>query len=350
MNQLRLRWATRAIFLLASGLFFCTSSMADDKLLFESSDVLELSLTADWRQVVKDKAAKPEERAAQMRVGSESYDVTVRARGKSRRLEYCRFPPLWLDLPKSDMQGSVFEGQNRLKLVTHCSRLGRANPRSEDLLAAEFLVYQLLSHLTERAFKTRWVSVSYVDADGSSSVHPGFLIEHKRQLAKRLDLTEVKALRIGLSRIDPAHASLVAVFSYMVGNVDFSILAGPPNDECCHNVVPLADAAEEPVVFPVSYDFDSTGLVDPNYGRVPDGLGITRLTQRLFRGYCRHSDELPDVLAGFVEARAEFERLIAESPGLSDRKRAKISAFIAAFYKRVGSEKSVQRELIRRCR
>ncbi len=311
---------------------------------------MSISLAADWREVVRDKAEKPEEREAALTVDGVSYQVTVRARGKSRRLEFCRFPPLWLDLPKADMQGSVFEGQNRLKLVTHCSRLGRPDMRSEDLLAAEFLIYQLLSHLTERSFRTRWVTISYIDTDGTSAVHPGFVIEHKRQLAQRLGLTEVKTKRIGLSRVDPAHASLMAVFSYMIGNVDFSILAGPPGDDCCHNVVPLIDSADPPAVYPVPYDFDSTGFVDPHYGRVPDGLGITRLSQRLFRGYCRHSPELPGSIARFIQARPEFERIIAQAPGLSDRKRGKIAAFVADFYKRIGNDKAVQRDLVRRCR
>lgn len=350
MIQQRLLAALRSIFLGTIVFLISADVSAEELLLFDTSEALDISLAADWQQVVRDKAENPEERDAQLTVSEASFNVTVRARGKSRRLEFCRFPPLWLDLPKADMQGSLFEGQNRLKLVTHCSRLGRANARSEDLLAAEFLVYQLLSHMTERSFRTRWVNVSYVATDGTSSVHPGFLIEHKRQLAERLGLSEVKALRIGLSRVDPTHASLMAVFNYMVGNVDFSMLAGPPNDDCCHNVVPLAGLAEPAVVFPIAYDFDSTGLVDPHYGRVPDGLGITRLTQRLFRGYCRHSDELPGSIARFVEARPEIERLIAQSPGLSERKRGKISAFVAEFYKRIGSEKSIQRELVRHCR
>ncbi|MCR9278221.1 MAG: hypothetical protein NXH85_09615 [Pseudomonadaceae bacterium] len=350
MRQRKLQTIALGLSLLASSCFVSAGALADESPLFETTDTLEITLTADWRAIVKDKAQKPREHPAQLQAESQTYDVTVKARGKSRRLEFCRFPPLWLDLPRKQMQDSVFAGQNRLKLVTHCSRLGRPDARSEDVLAAEFLVYQMLSHMTDTSFRSRWLSISYVDTDGTISVHPGFVIEHKRRLGERLQLTEVKSNRIGLSRIDPAHASLMAVFNYMIGNVDFSILAGPPNDDCCHNVVPMADAGPKPNVFPVAYDFDSTGLVDPSYGRVPDGLGITRLTQRLFRGYCRHSDELPSAIARFVDARPGLERLIADSPGLSDRKRSKIAAFVAGFYKRIGSEKAIERDMIRRCR
>ena len=41
-------------------------------------------------------------------------------RGRSR-LDQCRsIPPIWVDLDKDEVGGTIFAGQNRMKLVTHC--------------------------------------------------------------------------------------------------------------------------------------------------------------------------------------------------------------------------------------
>ena len=47
--------------------------------------------------------------------------LKFRARGNyRRRKDTCRFPPVRLNLKKNGTSGTVFEGQNILKLVTHC--------------------------------------------------------------------------------------------------------------------------------------------------------------------------------------------------------------------------------------
>ena len=45
------------------------------------------------------------------------------------------------------------------------------------------------------------------------------------------------------SQLSPADAARVAMFEYMIGNMDWSMRAGPPGEACCHNRRLIARAA-----------------------------------------------------------------------------------------------------------
>ena len=125
------------------------------------------------------------------------------------------------------------------------------------------------------------------------------------------------------------------------------MLVGPPNDRCCHNAVLLTDGQS---FVPVPYDFDFTGIVNRPGARVSDGLGISRVTQRLFRGLCRGEDVLSEVLARFDAVRSDVEALLEEEITLSDRARKRTTAFIDKFYDVLGSKRRIEREFVRNCR
>lgn len=315
--------------------------------LFASDEPIEITLTADWSSLTRDREGEPEVFPATLEVAGRSFDVKLRARGKSRRIEYCRFPPLMLDLPKRSMAGSVFDGQNKLKLVTHCTRLGSQSQRFEDGLRAERILYEVFGLLTEQSFRTRMLSVSYQMPDGTVEVHPAFVIEHKRELANRLQASVIEQNRINRSALDPEQAALVTLFAYFAGNVDYSIWASRSGDNCCHNVLPIQ---VEDVAVPVPYDFDSTGFVNPPYAEAPDSLPIRNLKQRLYRGFCRHDSGLEFAVDRFAAIRPQIYELIENESALSSGKRKKLTAYVDKFYRVLDEPKRFEREITERCR
>ena len=48
-----------------------------------------------------------------------SIEMKVKTRGLFR-LKECRFPPLRINLPKDSLEGTVFDGHDKIKLVSHC--------------------------------------------------------------------------------------------------------------------------------------------------------------------------------------------------------------------------------------
>ena len=268
-------------------------------------------------------------------------ELRVSPRGKSRRSQ-CTFPPLRLDFKKKTTAGTVFEGQNKLKLVTHCSnRLARGG-----YLAAEMLAYRLLTLFTDASFRVRALEVTYVNSDDSESeTWPAFVIEHKKDLAKRMGGELLKAKSIDVSAVEPHYSTLVNMFQLMVANTDFSILAGP-GEECCHNAVPVQ--AEQVRVVP--YDFDATGLVNAPYAHPSPAVNIRRVTQRLYRGYCEHNDAIPAVVEEFLARQADVFALVdsfADIPGLE---RARVSKYLLKFFEMIDPPKTLNSKVTRRCR
>ena len=136
---------------------------------------------------------------------------------------------------------------------------------------------------------------------------------------------EVESL--ALRELQPDYATLVSVFAYMVGNTDFSLRMGP-NQACCHNAVPI----QLQQVWVVPYDFDATGLVNAPYAQPAPAMNIRRVTQRTFRGYCDHNDQIARVAEEFLSKQTELLALVdsfEEIPGL---KRERVRKFLAEFF------------------
>ncbi|MEM1229562.1 MAG: hypothetical protein AAGI15_03425 [Pseudomonadota bacterium] len=294
---------------------------------------LAITLTGPWQVLARDRATEPEYRPATLALtdGGVMLDAEVRPRGKSRRKpSNCRFPPLWLRLDKKAIPETPFAGHHRRKLVTHCGPLTRSGDPSKVWL--EMLAYRTLNQLTDHSFRVAPLSITYVDSDRPARrhLHAGFLIEHKKELARRLSLTAAKGPRVDRANLDAAHGALVSLFAYMIGNPDFSLARGPAGDDCCHNAVPLVNAQNR--VFSVPYDFDNTGLVNPRYAAPPANLNLRNVRQRSYRGYCRFNDALPAVSARLLNAQPAIRSLFSQQPELSVAERKRALRYLDAFF------------------
>ncbi len=91
---------------------------------------------------------------------SQRLDVSIRIRGNFRR-EYCELPPIRLNFKKSQVKGTLFEGQDKLKLVAPCQN----GLESQQKLLMEYLAYRTFEILTDYSFGSRLIRLSYVDSD-----------------------------------------------------------------------------------------------------------------------------------------------------------------------------------------
>jgi hypothetical protein len=203
-------------------------------------------------------------------------------RGKSRT-RVCGFPPLRLHFAKSSVENTLFDGQHKLKLVTHC----RDTDAAERNLLDELAAFRAFETLSPASFRTRIARVRYVDTDKDSSPvereRYGFLIETRDDVAERLGAAPIDVMGVKLSQLDDDQAALVFVFQYMIGNTDWSLVRNDDDDECCHNVDLVAI---DGVISILPYDFDLAGLVDAPYARPDPALRLRSVKQRRYRGYC----------------------------------------------------------------
>ena len=176
----------------------------------------------------------------------------------------------------------------------------------------------------------------------------GFLLEDPERMAERLQLTEVELKHIDAAWYDPEHEVLVALFQYLLGNTDWSLVIGDPGEICCHNVYPLQAAGTS--LFAVPYDFDVTGIVNPDYASAPRQLGLRRLTERLYRGACPPPEALKQALSLFMEKREAIRALYEHQPGLSDVVRKRTLAYIDGFFAVIADKAQVEKNILGACR
>ncbi|MCZ6457901.1 MAG: hypothetical protein O6766_00930 [Gammaproteobacteria bacterium] len=326
-----------------------SAGQASDR-LFADEAVTALTLTAPFRAISRDRSADPEYRPGTLSYTTiagttREFKIKIRPRGKSRRdRKVCSFPPLRLNLPKGKLDNSVFENQNILKLVTHC----KTSEKYQRYLLKEFLVYKMLNVLTPVSFNVRLLKVSYVDSekDGEPLERYGFFIEHKKRLAARLDLATSDVMRIRATDLDPWQASIAEVFQYMISNTDYSFIAAPAGDACCHNAIILGPPGGP--YAPVPYDFDRTGMVAPPSALPDENLGQRNVRDRLYRGFCRDQAVTDRAVDHTVDKRDELEGLIRNQVGLEEGDKKKFLRYLESYYNIVADEKRRTRAL--KCR
>jgi hypothetical protein len=273
--------------------------------------------------------------------------VNLRLRGITRRAKAtCDFPPLRVDFTAPPPATSLFAGQKKLKLVTHC----RNSRDFDQYVLLEYAAYRMYNVLTPHSFRVRLANIDYRNSDGSPiTSRVGFFLEDIDDVASRNGVAEARAgPRIPRDFLIPIDAARYALFQHMIANHDWSMTAGPAGDECCHNAR-LIGALAPAGAMPVPYDFDYSGLVDAPYAAPPDALSINHVTQRVYRGYCIHNAE---AYAAAREMRAAQPRLLGvlgQVPGLSARKQQSAGAFLARFFADIATDADVGAKVLRSC-
>lgn len=320
--------------------------------LFESHELLVVKLAGPLRSLARDRSDEPEERDGRLSFTDSNgtlveVPIKLSPRGKSRRdREVCSFPPLSLELPKKEMDGTLFEHQKSLKLVTYC----KTQDRYQQYLLREYLAYRIFNQLTEDSLRVRLLQIEYVDEDrrGKTLVRLGFVIENFKRFAKRLGVKRVKPITVPREQLEPAQASLVELFEYLIGNVDYSMVSGPTGDSCCHNAK-LFQIADD-LMLPLPYDFDMTGFVDPPYGTPNAQLKQRNIRQRIYRGYCRAGDYHQNAVARAQEMRQPIEQLIRDQTGLDDKNRKQVLGYVEEFYDILDDPQELQEDILGACR
>ena len=335
---------TVLIFLLAG--LDCPALNADP--LFSSAGSISLTLVSDFTSLLKEKDKNAQypgtliyEKAGQ----THEIKVELQVRGNFR-LENCRVPGLRIRFPETVDQNSPFLHQDKLKLVTQCKSNASVY---QTYLLQEFLIYKTYARLTPYSFRTRLVEIDYQDSGKKSRnwTNLAFFIEDKNQMAARLAATVVDQNIINHWELAVAETNLFSIFQYMIGNADYSVLKGEGDESCCHNAK-LLDTNQGYV--PVPYDFDLAGVINATYAAPPANLNITKVTTRLYRGFCRANGQLDATLAVFNQKRDELYASLGDSTLLDKRTVKKVYKYLDGFYKTLSNPKKVNKRFYKKCR
>lgn len=311
--------------------------------LFDSDAVLEVSLEGPLAAVLRDDERR-RERSFSLELDGVTVPVSVRLRGKSR-VEFCSFPPLRLNFASKLVEDTIFAGQDKLKLVTHC----KGADAYEQNLLEEVLAYRLANTLTDISIRTRLLRVTYVDTDkpGAAPITRfGFLIESDEEVAKRVGGQPLRIRNLRRNMLEPEHSALMFVFHYLIGNTDWSLVRNFEDDYCCHNGK-LVRAGERNYFLP--YDFDMSGLVNARYAKPKPELRLRSVRTRRYRGYCTEPETVREALQSVVSLRDEIMGEIAGIPGLSANNRERLQRYLGDFFTVASKEDKLLKEFERRC-
>jgi hypothetical protein len=275
-----------------------------------------------------------------------AFPIRLAARGITRRKsDICQFPPLRVEFLQPPPASSLFAGQRRLKLVTHC----RNSEGFQQYLLLEYSAYRIFNLISPVSFRARLARVNYTSDAGRAVVSRyGFFIEDKDDVARRNGLREARTGdRIAPSQLEPRQAARFALFEYMIGNLDWSMRAGPAGQGCCHNGRLLTGTTGQLIAFP--YDFDYSGLVDAPYAVPPEGFGNGSVRNRIYRGYCSHNAEAIAAAAEIRALRPQIEGLFGQIPGLEDRTRRKTLSYLGQFFAQIATNDSVRKTILKGC-
>ena len=320
--------------------------------LFSSAEPIQMTLRTDidWLRDERNDSVEVEGTLTFIDMdGSEvTKPVDTRTRGNFRRnKKNCNFPPLRLDFPTKQMEGTVFEDQDKLKLVTPCDH-GRDD--YQNYVIDEYLAYRLLNVITDHSFRVRLVEITYEDVNGEYDTRTkiGFLIEDEDAMAERSRATLWEVNQFHPARTKSDYSVMVALFNYMLGNTDWSPVY-------FHNVKLIR--TEEADFLTVPYDFDFSGIVNARYATVDPALQnrIRRVRSRLYRGFCRPELSYPSSTRIFSDHRPELEAVFTDFVALGyewyDEDDAEDSIeYLEDFWKVVEQQDDFEDEILDYCR
>ena len=317
------------------------------KPLFASSDPIHIVIQAPLSPLIRNRQSTAVVSGTLTDPSGKPLPITLSLRGITRRSsDTCDFPPLRVTFAGHPPATSLFAGQSKLKLVTHCRNLASF----QQYLLLEYAAYKMYNLLTPHSFRVRLANVDYRDENGRPIIsRVGYFMEELKDVAHRNGMKPTHAPQlVPLTDLSAPDAARYALFEHMIANHDWSMRAGPAGKDCCHNAELMGPLGPGTTV-PIPYDFDFSGFVGAPYATPPDQLHISSVRERVYRGYCIHN---ADVIAAARQMRDERPQLIAaitSTPGLEPQTARRAISFLDSFFADISSDQSVAAKVINRC-
>jgi hypothetical protein len=267
-------------------------------------------------------------------------DMRLKARGKFRR-NHCSLAPFWLDVVKTDQKNGNSTGFHRVKIVTHC----KGAVAYAEYVLKEYLCYKIYNIISPVSFRVRLVRMTYVDTGRKNKATEGwaFMIEPEELLAQRMDAHVVRRDNISTALLRPWEIDILALFQYMIGNVDYSIYGR-------QNIKLLGLPGYGSAGYtPVPYDFDYTGLVDTYYAIPSEFTGLNSVRDRMYLGPCRDDNSYLAATKHLDQCRDEILDLIRNFEYLEERYKDEMIDYIEAYYAISENKKALLSAMKRTC-
>ena len=315
--------------------------------IFRSADLLSIDLYSDFKGIIDTrwhedsaKGGETEYYEAKILYGDEGNQVEIplriKARGQFRRNpQYCKFPPLLLNFKKKEVKGTLFDGQDKVKMVTFC--------QDQPEVIKEYVLYKMYNLITDWSFNVRLVNVRYINTPKNKKLYEkiGFLIEEDRKVAKRHDAEIIKKHHFPFD-LEPDNEAKVSMFQFMIGNPDWYYSTGQNMD-----IMHPKDTTLLPRAVP--YDFDYSEFVNAAYTK-PAGVPDEYLAKKkIFKGMCLSDEKLNEIIEYFNVMKPQFMDIINSNAYLPKYSKKECINYLEDFYTIINTQEMLQTEVLDTC-
>lgn len=249
------------------------------------------------------------------------WDIKISMRGNYRRTHCTAMPPLRLDFKKKDLTAHGLAEFDDMKLVTQCIK---DEETAQKILLKEYLAYKIYHQITEKSFRVQLLKINYTDiTSGKTSIEYGFLIEDTAEMRNRIGAQEMdKVFNIAPSLLDRQQFKTVALFQYMIGNIDWKLsLARNLKFVKANNEVTL-----------IPYDFDFSEFVAAPYRTGSKQLNVVRKGDRAFLGFKEDLEDMDATIKVFKAQKKSIIDMVNNFKALDIEDRIELREYISSFY------------------
>jgi hypothetical protein len=329
----------KRVFILIVILLIPWSTYAQSSLLFEEEEILEITLSGDLNSLFKDRSGKPENFDINLSyMDSErqhtSIPLRARTRGKFRRRPgFCKYPPIRLNFRKRDVKNTIFEDQDKLKLVMPC--------RGDKYVLREYYAYKIHNHLTSFSFKVRLLKINLDYSESKPKDQESFyafLMEEEDQMAERNNMVSIGQDLIRPKDLYPDEFLKMALFQYLIGNTDWSVQY--------RQNIKLLKNEDNGMLVGVPYDFDHAGIVSAPYAKPAEELLLQDIRERRYRGYCvPNMASFQEIFDFYNQKEKEIYAIYTNNELLDESYIKSTVKYLDEFYKTINNPKYAQKDL-----
>lgn len=256
---------------------------------------------------------------------AQTWKMKVELRGRFRRTHCSEMPPIKLNFKKGDLAEAGLSLHDDFKLVTQCIE---DEEEAKNALFKEFLAYRMYNELTDYSFKVQLLKIDFKDAvSGKVKKQWGFIIEDTAQMRSRLEGEKFEAeFGIKNNQYSDEHRKRVALFEYMIGNLDYDMY------KKVHNVK-LIKKSES--LIPIPYDFDFSAIVSAPYAILNPNFGVKSIKDRLYLGVAEDLANMKETRDLFLSKKEAMLSLVRNFKLLKREERIEILYYLKSFYKEI---------------
>ncbi len=273
-------------------------------------------------------------------ISEDTITVRIRVRGNFRK-KICYFKPMRLEIRKKQAENTIFENNRKLKIVVPCQN----EKNKDELIYKEMLAYKLYENLSDIHLKTQPISLKIIETKNEKEIEHtmfAFLIEDDSKVAKRHEIKKFPKKRTSPLNVSDSSAINFALFSYMIGNADWSLAYQ-------HNVEMFFNGRK---LVAVPYDFDHSGLVNAYYAKPNPMLKISSVTERVYRGLCRRDPKVFSAIRNrYISKEMEIFNTLNNFKGkVNDKEFKRVNEYIQSFYDIIKSDIDFKSKILSKCR